>query len=223
MPDDFNKEFRKFFICIAICALLSAVLGQKILPLVRILLCLGALIIVYACYGHVIVLALHTLFHKNAPQKTTISETLPKTCTTEINYSEPQIELDNNRFYTITDQEMLVLLRYYNKVDEIRTKVKGVTYCNDNGSSRQSILAHCHPGDQLRFDYYQYYGSHAYAVFCEFGQIGNLSAELADEIADYVEHSRHKCLILGEILNISGGYHGEYFGCNIVVTIYEKL
>ena len=222
MPDDFSKELRKFFICIAICALLSAVLGQKISSLVRILLCLGALLIVYACYGHVIALAFRTLFHKNTPQKTTISETAPKTCRTDINYSEPQAEHDNNQFNTITDQEMLVLLRYYNKVDEIRTKVKGVTYCNDDGSSRQSILAHCHPGDQLRFDYYQYHGSHAYAVFCELGQIGNLSAELADEIADYVERSSRKCLILGEILNISGGYHGEYFGCNIVVSVYEK-
>lgn len=130
----------------------------------------------------------------------------------------PPAKVSRGNISILSDDEMHVFLRYYYKADEIRTKVKGVTFRNDDGTDRQNILAHCHSGDQLRFKFYEYEGTPAYAVYCDWGQIGNLAAELAKEIT-----AREKpCIILGEILDVSGGYHGDYFGCNICLNIYEK-
>jgi len=130
----------------------------------------------------------------------------------------PRAKITQGNISTLSDEEMAVFLQYYYKADEIRTKVKGVTFRNDDGTDRQTILVHCHAGDQLRFKLFEYDGAPAYAVYCDWGQIGNLSAELAEEIA-----AREKpCIILGEILNVSGGYRGNYFGCNILINIYEK-
>lgn len=134
-----------------------------------------------------------------------------------VEYSPPAT-ITRGNIEVLTDNEMHIFLRHYHKADEIKTKVKGVTYRNSDGTDRQNILAHCHAGDQLRFKAYKFKGDPAYAVYCDRGQIGNLSAELAEEIA-----AREKpFIILGEILNVSGGYRGEYFGCNIRVDIYEK-
>lgn len=122
----------------------------------------------------------------------------------------------------LSGQEMVTIMRNYHVVEEIRTKVKGVTFRNDDGTDRQTILRNCHSGDQLRFGFYRYRGAPAYTVVSDWGQIGNLSAELAEELAEMISRRKNKCLILGEILNISGGYQGESFGCNISLTIYEK-
>lgn len=131
---------------------------------------------------------------------------------------DPPAEISRGNISTLSDDDMHIFLQHYYKADEIRTKVRGVSYRNDDGTDRQCILAHCHAGDQLRFNRFDYAGAPAYAVYCDWGQIGNLSAELAEDIA-----AREKpCILLGEILNVSGGYHGEYFGCNICLNIYEK-
>ena len=122
----------------------------------------------------------------------------------------------------LSGQEMVMISRNYHVVEEIRTKVRGVKFRNDNGTDRQTILRHCHAGDQLRFSFYRYQGAPAYTVVSDWGQIGNLSADLAEELAEMISSRKNKCLILGEILNISGGYRGESFGCNISLTIYEK-
>ena len=222
MPDDFGKELRRFCLCIAICALLLSILGQQLLPIVRVALCLGALVIIYCSCRRVVLSVLQSLRHLAKPQVATTKEDTLKRSKSNIVQAEAPSISNTNEFSLITDQEMLVFLRHYRKVDEIKTKVKGVTFRNDDGSSRQTILAHCHAGDQLHFRYYQFRGSHAYEVHSEWGQIGNLSADLADELAEFFTCNPHKCILLGEILNISGGYQGEYFGCNIVVTVYEK-
>ena len=221
MPNDFGKELRRFCLCIAICALLLSILGRRLLPIVRVALCLGALVIIYCC-RRIIISAFRSLLHLTKPQIITVTEDTLERFESNIDQTEAPPATSTNESCLITDQEMLVFLRHYRKVDDIKTKVKGVTFRNDDGSSRQSILAHCHAGDQLRFSYYQFRGAHAYEVHSEWGQIGNLSADLADELAEFIIRNPHKCILLGEILNISGGYHGEYFGCNIVVTVYEK-
>ena len=122
----------------------------------------------------------------------------------------------------LSSEEMLVILRNYDVVEEFRTKVRGVTFCNDDGTSRQSILALCDAGDQLRFSRYVYQGDPAYAVHSDWGQIGNLVADLAEDVASIVDSRERKCLILGQILNVTGGDCDKYFGCNISVTIYER-
>ena len=120
------------------------------------------------------------------------------------------------------DFEIMTIKRHYHVVEEIRTKVKGVTFRNDDGTDRQTILARCSAGDQLQFGFYWYYGAPAYTVISEHGQLGNVSADLAEEIHFMTSQLTHKHLILGEILNISGGDYGENYGCNISITVYEK-
>lgn len=122
----------------------------------------------------------------------------------------------------LSSEEMLVILRKYDVVEEFRTKVRGVTFSNDNGTSRQSILAYCNAGDQLRFTRFTYQGDPAYAVHSDWGQIGNLAADLAGDVAAIIDSRERKCLLLGQILNVTGGDNGKYFGCNISVTIYER-
>lgn len=104
----------------------------------------------------------------------------------------------------------------YTVIDEIRTKVVGVTFRNDDGTNRQSILAHCHPGDEISLRYYEYHGSPAYGVQTENGQIGNISQELAWDLGEYGDD----VYVAGRILEVTGGYDGLYFGCNIVLTIF---
>lgn len=123
---------------------------------------------------------------------------------------------------TLNDFELMTIMRHYHVVEEIRTKVRGVTFRNNDGTDRQTIIRRCHTGDQLRFGFYRYKGDPAYTVTSEHGQLGNVSAELAEELYFLTSRLKNKHLILGEILNVSGGYHGESLGCNISITIYEK-
>lgn len=118
-----------------------------------------------------------------------------------------------------TDSEMAAFLREYTLEREIRTSVKGVTFRNDDGSNRQSILARCHRGDGVIPIFYRYNGDPAYAVITDYGQIGVLSADLAQDIHDgYANH-----MVNGEILAVTGGDAGRNLGCNIVLRFYRKI
>ena len=107
-------------------------------------------------------------------------------------------------------------LKEYTVIDERRTKVVGVTYKNEDGSNRQSILPHCHAGDKIFLRYFEYYGAPAYGGHTEYGQIGNLSKDLAWELGQYGDD----IYVDGRILAITGGHKGLSFGCNIALTIY---
>lgn len=103
-------------------------------------------------------------------------------------------------------------------LDEIYTKVVGVTYPNDDGSSRQRILSHCHSGDEVIFHPFIYEGDPALAVHTKYGQIGNLSADLASRF----EYDYGCDLILcGTITEVTGGSDGMYFGCNLLIKAYK--
>lgn len=100
----------------------------------------------------------------------------------------------------------------------IRTKVVGVTYCNDNGSSRQAILQRmCDRSDKhaiLRCDPHNPKSKHAIAVYSrEYLQIGYLKDELARDIFGKLESLGP---IWVSILNFSGG-EGANLGCNIEI------
>lgn len=102
-------------------------------------------------------------------------------------------------------------------LEEIRSRVVGVSFRNDDGSNRQSILSHCHCGDPVTLAFYSYEGEPACAVITDHGQIGNLAAELAGQI----KRAYSDCLIGGEILQVTGGDQGRYLGCNILIKIYQ--
>ena len=131
---------------------------------------------------------------------------------TTVQHSEKQ---GPDRIIT-TQDDLENFMQQYTVIDEIRTKVVGVTFRNDDGSNRQSILAHCHTGDDILLRYFEYHRTPAYGVLTEHGQIGNLSKELAWELGQYGDD----IYVVGKILAVTGGDRGKSFGCNIALTIY---
>ena len=115
-----------------------------------------------------------------------------------------------------TQNDLDNFMQQYTVIDELRTKVVGVTFRNDDGSNRQSVLALCHTGADILLRYYEYQGAPAYEVQTEYGPIGNLPKELAWELGQYGDD----IYVAGKILAVTGGDKGKYFGCNIILTIY---
>lgn len=103
-------------------------------------------------------------------------------------------------------------------VRDFNTKVVGVTFGNDNGTSRQAIIKTLKHGDVLvakPVPTPEY--PDAIGVFTKRGkQIGHLSASVAAEISrDYPNNP-----IKVTVNNITGGGDHNY-GCNINVVIYS--
>ena len=102
-------------------------------------------------------------------------------------------------------------------IKDFHTKVVGVTFNNENGTSRQTIIKACKPGDDVIFkptptkEYPDSVG-----VFNAIGkQLGNLNAELASELKN--QYSKNPMSVT--VSNVTGG--GDYnYGCNLHVVIY---
>lgn len=99
------------------------------------------------------------------------------------------------------------------------TRVVGVSFKNEDGTSRQEILSESYEGESVSLDYYEYNGEPAYAVIDFLGnQIGNLSRELAAVI-----YSKYNdCYYDASILRITGGDDTKYLGCVISLDIYDE-
>lgn len=108
--------------------------------------------------------------------------------------------------------------RDYIAIDYLRTKVVGVTFNNDNGTSRQQIIPLCQCGDPVNLEYYTFKGAPAYAVMTKYGQIGNLSAAFADTI--YNQYDQY--MLVPEIKEITGGSDGYPYGCKLQIAVYQK-
>ena len=131
----------------------------------------------------------------------------------------PMLDIDSDGNVLIrTPADLKTFRAYYEPIREIYTKVAGVTYSNNDGTHRQAILAKCRNSDMLRLEPFTHCGDPAYAVWTRHGQIGNLSADDAAMIstvyADFVT--------LAEIKEITGGKRGQYYGCNLVLTVYQS-
>ena len=103
------------------------------------------------------------------------------------------------------------------------TKVVGVTFQNDDGSSRQRILKRCRKGEHLvlvNTPIPEDRNAVAVRRASTGEQLGYLSRELAAEIAPKL---RRGVRITAEIASLTGG--GLIFkrtrGCNIKITIWE--
>ncbi len=71
----------------------------------------------------------------------------------------------------------------YKDAKQIHTKIKGVTFDNEDGSSRQSYLSHVKNKEQLFLKEYSYNGTPAFYVCRKNGEcLGNLSSEIATKI-----------------------------------------
>lgn len=88
-------------------------------------------------------------------------------------------------------------------IETIRTKVVGVTFDNEDGENRQDILSTMTGDEDITVEKYTYNGEPAAYVKWGNKVIGNLSAELAKDLARKYPKARYAA----EILEISvGGY-----------------
>lgn len=86
-------------------------------------------------------------------------------------------------------------------IETIRTKVVGVTFDNEDGENRQDILSTMTGDEDITVEKYTYNGESAAYVKWGNKVIGNLSAELAKDLARKYPKARYAA----EILEISGG------------------
>lgn len=101
-----------------------------------------------------------------------------------------------------------------------KTKVVGVSFRNEDGSSRQEIVSNLYEGENVSLEYYEYKNEPAYAVIDFQGdQIGNLSKELAFDIYNKYDG----CYFDAFVLRITGGDDTKYLGCVIDISIYDEI
>lgn len=103
-------------------------------------------------------------------------------------------------------------------IRDFNTKVVGVTFGNDDGTSRQEIIKACKPGDDIIFkpvpteEY-----PDAIGVFNKRGQqLGHIGAELAVELKEKYANNPMSVTVN----NITGGGDKNY-GCNLHIVIYS--
>jgi predicted Zn finger-like uncharacterized protein len=105
---------------------------------------------------------------------------------------------------------------------DFHTKVAGVTQQNRDGSDRQTIIRYCEVGEPLtlRREPSNRYDRKAVAVDRQTGeQIGYLSAELAADVAPWIDQGQR---VEAEISSLTGGCPGESFGVNLRVRMYSR-
>ena len=107
---------------------------------------------------------------------------------------------------------------YCSVVRDFNTKVVGVTFGNDDGTSRQEIIKSCKSGDDIilkpvpttEFP-------DAIGVFKKDGkQLGHINADLAAELKERYPNNPMSV----SVANITGG-GGKNFGCNLHIVIYS--
>ena len=129
------------------------------------------------------------------------------------------IQKENGREIT-TLQELSEFCKKHYLDRSFITSVVGVTFDNDDGSSRQEILAQCLPGDPVAFYWHDFNGEPACAIITDYGQIGYLRASLA---AHLDIECGDDCFLMGKISDILGGYEDMSYGCTIMVEIWRPI
>lgn len=120
-----------------------------------------------------------------------------------------------------TEKDLENFFKTHELIRSFHTRVVGVKYDNDDGSSRQEILSHCLRGEPVGFEWYTYEGAPACAVISDHGQIGHLSADLASDLHN--EYQGDEYCFVAQISDITGGTDGYYYGCNLLVCIYGPI
>lgn len=105
------------------------------------------------------------------------------------------------------------------EIRPIHTKVVGVTFRNDDGSSRQRILKACREGEMLKLVKRPSGGDRNAVAVCRKNgqQLGNLRRELAAELAPLLDKGVE---LQAEITDLTGGgtFRKRTRGCNICIT-----
>lgn len=106
--------------------------------------------------------------------------------------------------------------------DEYKTKIVGVTFKNDDGTSRQDIIESCTEGESLSLEHYYYKDEDAFKVTNVYGEVlGNLKKELTERLIEKYDAGTIEASDV-EILNITGEDKGT-LGVNIKITITDFL
>lgn len=106
--------------------------------------------------------------------------------------------------------------------EEYKTKIVGVTFKNEDGTSRQEVIESCSEGDSLSLEHYYYKGENAFKVTNVYGEtLGNLKKELTEKLVELYDIGVIEAADV-EILNITGENKGT-LGVNIKITIEEFI
>lgn len=106
--------------------------------------------------------------------------------------------------------------------EEYKTKIVGVTFKNDDGTSRQEVIESCSEGDALSLEHYYYKDEDAFKVTNVYGEaLGNLKKELTEKLIGLYDIGTIETADV-EILNITGEDKGT-LGVNIKITIEEFI
>ncbi len=105
----------------------------------------------------------------------------------------------------------------------LHTKVVGVTFDNDDGTNRQDILEKIKTGDKtisLKRDPNNAYDKNAIEVHSNYGIVGFINADLAANLAGQMDSGK---IVKAAVEEITGGQGGCYYGCNILIEIYDEV
>lgn len=97
----------------------------------------------------------------------------------------------------------------------IHSKVVGVTFDNEDGTSRQKNISKVKQCDELELIPYEYqHREEALGVFHNKRQIGNISADLCYELMEIIKNDE----LISVIANPTGG-NGKTLGCNLTIVV----
>lgn len=133
--------------------------------------------------------------------------------------------LDENLIAEIKQKQWNKLnhLEKYKNLEQIKTKIVGVTFKNNDGSSRQKALSKIKNNEQLYLKEYTYKGEPAYYVMDRKNNcLGNLPEHIARRIKR--EHENNGKLVFVEDCycfdrNTSNDDQDLIYGCKIIIYI----
>lgn len=106
--------------------------------------------------------------------------------------------------------------------EEYKTKIVGVSFKNEDGTSRQEVIELCSEGDALNLEHYYYKDEDAFKVTNLYGEaLGNLKKELTEKLVEKYDIATIEAADV-EILNITGEDKGT-LGVNIQITITDSV
>jgi len=154
-----------------------------------------------------------------------------------LEHAKPLVAYENKGIKTIDPLPSVLINAYTEKLNWIKdlrekgfkiyrnfnSRVAGVTYPNEDGSSRQDIIEGCNVGDKL-FPITAPFGKFKTAtklITKDNKQIGWLTHTVAEEFYNLINDSNYKFDI--EINEVTGGgYDKPEKGCNIRFTCFQK-
>ncbi len=87
---------------------------------------------------------------------------------------------------------------------QLHSYVAGTRFNNEDGTSRQRIINRLSPGDELRMIPYLYQGETAIYMVSDFGTVGNLPKDLAEEFTYKLQRGQVHSVVIDRITEKEG-------------------